>query len=119
MSSNVAHIRYFWRMPRRGVLTHVVVPALGVVALAYPLYSVAAPGQPYPYNLVPSLSAFGSSPAPRCYHYYRAKSPEKIAAIGAFITADDPGPSAAPGPWPRATRHPGCATVTLAVGLAR
>jgi amino acid transporter len=90
MLSNVAHIRYFWRMPRRGVVTHVVVPALGVVSLAYPLYSVAAPGQLYPYNLVPVIVGVWLLAGAALHHYYRAKSPEKIAAIGAFITADDP-----------------------------
>jgi amino acid transporter len=90
MLSNVAHIKYFWHMPRRSVFTHVIVPALSIVSLAYPLYSVAAPGQLFPYNLVPIVVGVWLLAGAGLHHYYRAKSPEKIAAIGAFITADDP-----------------------------
>jgi amino acid transporter len=89
MVSNVAHIRYFWHMPERSVFIHVIVPALGIVSLAYPLYSVAAPGQLFPYNLVPIVVGVWLLVGAGLHHYYRAKSPEKIAAIGAFITADD------------------------------
>ena len=44
MLANIAHIRFFWRVPRRSTITHVIAPALGVISLAYPLYSVIAPG---------------------------------------------------------------------------
>jgi amino acid transporter len=89
MVSNVAHIRYFWHMPQRSVFVHVIVPTLGIVSLAYPLYSVAAPGQLFPYNLVPIVVGVWLLVGAGLHHYYRAKSPEKIAAIGAFITADE------------------------------
>jgi amino acid transporter len=82
MMSNVAHIRYFRHLGKRGVVTHVVAPALGVVSLAYPLYSVTAPGQLFPYNWVPIVVGAWILAGVLLYLYYRARSPEKIAAIG-------------------------------------
>jgi amino acid transporter len=89
MLSNIAHIRYFWRIPGRSAFTHVIVPGLGVISLAYPLYSVAAPGQLFPYNLVPIVVAGWISAGVVLYYYYRAESPGKIAAIGAFVAEDE------------------------------
>jgi amino acid transporter len=92
MLSNVAHIRYFWHLPKRGVVTHVVAPTLGVVSLAYPLYSVTAPGQLFPYNWVPIVVGVWILAGVLLYLYYRARSPEKIAAIGTFVGGEDPEP---------------------------
>lgn len=89
MLSNIAHIRYFWRLPNRGMVKHVIVPALGLLSLAYPLYSVVAPGQLFPYNLVAGVVIVWVVAGFALYLYYRVKSPEKIAAIGAFIAHDD------------------------------
>jgi amino acid transporter len=89
MLSNIAHIRYFWHLPGRSAFTHVIVPALSVVSLAYPLLSVIALGQIFPYNLVPMVVAVWIIVGVVLYGYYRAKSPEKIAAIGAFTAEDD------------------------------
>jgi amino acid transporter len=89
MLSNIAHIKYFWRMPGRSPVTHVIVPALGVISLAYPLYAVAAPGQLFPYNLVPLVLGVWLIVGALLHSYYRARSPEKIAAIGAFIVDDE------------------------------
>jgi amino acid transporter len=91
MLSNIAHIRFFWHVPRRSTLTHVIAPALGVVSLAYPLYSVVAPGQLAPYNLVPIVIGVWLIAGALLHYYYRVTSPEKIAAIGAFITNDELG----------------------------
>ncbi len=91
MLSNIAHIRFFWYVPRRSTLTHVIAPALGVISLAYPLYSVIAPGQLTPYNLVPIVIGVWLIAGALLHYYYRVTSPEKIAAIGAFITNDDLG----------------------------
>jgi amino acid transporter len=87
--SNIALIRYFWQKPQRRILTHVIIPILGVVGLAYPLYSVSAPGQAYPYNLVPIVVLIWILLGLGLYLYYRAKAPEKIAAIGTFVAEDD------------------------------
>lgn len=91
MLSNIAHIRYFWRLPRRNVFTHVVAPALGIISLAYPLYSVVAPGQLAPYNLVPIVIGVWLIAGALLHYYYRKTSPEKIAAIGAFVSHDEHG----------------------------
>jgi amino acid transporter len=87
--SNIALIRYFWRRNDRKVFTHVIVPILGVVALAYPLYAVSAPGQAWPYNLVPLVVLAWIVAGVILFLRYRAKSPEKIAALGSFIAEDD------------------------------
>lgn len=89
LASNVALIRYFWNKPERRLVTHVVVPVLGVLALAYPLYSVSKPGQAYPYNFVPWIVLAWIVAGVGLYLYYRAKSPEKIAAVGTFVAEDD------------------------------
>jgi amino acid transporter len=87
--ANIALIRYFWRSKERKILTHVIIPALGVLALAYPLYVVGNFSQSYPYNLVPIVVLAWIAIGVGLYLYYRAKSPEKIAALGAFVTEDD------------------------------
>lgn len=49
---NVAVPVYFRREHRSEFSTsrHLVIPVLGIVALAYPLWETAKPSQPYPYN---------------------------------------------------------------------
>ena len=89
LASNVALIRYFWRRSDRNIVTHVVLPILGVLALAYPLYSVSKPGQAYPYNLVPIVVVVWIVGGIALFLYYRAKSPEKITALGSFIAEED------------------------------
>ncbi len=88
LASNVALIRYFWRSPERRLVTHVMLPALGVLALLYPLYVVSKPGQSYPYNLVPIVVLVWVALGIALFLYYRATSPAKIAALGSFV-ADD------------------------------
>jgi amino acid transporter len=89
LASNVAHIRYFWKLGERRLFVHVVVPVLGVIALAYPLYSVSKPGQAYPYNYVPWVVLAWIVLGAALYAYYRAKSPVKIAALGNFLAEED------------------------------
>lgn len=89
MLSNIALIRYFWHMDERHIITHVAIPTLGVLALAYPLYSVSAPGQVFPYNLVPIVVIVWIVAGVALYAYYRSRSPEKIAALGSFVVEDD------------------------------
>ncbi len=87
--SNIALIRYFWRQSERRILTHVVIPILGVLALLYPLYSVSAPGQAFPYNLVPFVVLAWIAAGVILYLYYRARSPQKISALGSFMAEED------------------------------
>lgn len=88
LASNVALVRFFWRLPERRALTHIVIPALGVLALLYPLYVVSKPGQAYPYNLVPIIVLIWIVLGVGLFVYYRSTAPEKIAALGSFV-ADD------------------------------
>lgn len=88
--SNIALIRYFAARGDRKVITHVVIPVLGVLALAYPLFSVAAPGQAFPYNLVPIVVLVWIIAGIVLYLTYRSRSPEKISALGTFTADDDP-----------------------------
>jgi amino acid transporter len=87
--ANIALIRYFWKLPERNVFTHIIVPVLGVIGLLYPLYAVAAPGQAFPYNLVPIVVGIWIIVGVVVFFYFKARSPEKIAALGAFIAEDD------------------------------
>lgn len=87
--SNIALVKYFWKLAERKLITHVIVPVLGVLALLYPLYAVANPAQSYPFNLVPIIVLLWIAAGVVLYFYYKAKSPEKIAALGSFITEED------------------------------
>jgi amino acid transporter len=89
--ANVALIRYFWRDPARNVFKHIVLPVLGCVALAYPLYFVAKPGQAYPYNLVPYVVLVWIVLGVATYFYFRANSPEKLAAVGSVLAEEEDG----------------------------
>jgi amino acid transporter len=89
MLANIALIKWFWRRDDRRVLTHVVIPALGVLALAYPLWAVAAPGQAFPYSLVPIIAIIWLVAGLALYLTYRSRSPEKIAALGSFMAEDE------------------------------
>ncbi len=89
MLCNIALIRYFFKLPERNWFVHIVVPILGVIALAYPLWSVAQPGQQYPYNLVPYIAVGWIVLGAIVYFYFRAKSPEKLAAVGAFLAEEN------------------------------
>lgn len=89
LASNVALVRYFQGAPDRSLVKHVVIPVLGVLALAYPLYSVAKPGQSYPYNWVSRIVLAWVLVGLALFAWYRAKSPAKIAALGSFVAEDD------------------------------
>ncbi|HEY5438768.1 MAG TPA: APC family permease [Acidimicrobiales bacterium] len=86
---NIALIRYFWKLPERNWLRHILIPVLGVAAMAYPLWSVAKPGQSWPYSLVPWITLAWLVLGTVLLLVYRQKSPEKIAAIGTFVADDE------------------------------
>jgi amino acid transporter len=88
MLCNIALMRYFFRLPERNILLHIIVPILGVAALAYPLWAVAQPGQAYPYNLVPYIVIAWIVLGTITYFYFRAKAPEKLTALGAFLAEE-------------------------------
>ena len=88
MLCDIALIRYFFSLPERNWFLHIVVPILGVAALAYPLWSVAQPGQAYPYNLVPYIAIGWIVLGAIVYFYFRAKAPEKLTKLGAFLAEE-------------------------------
>jgi amino acid transporter len=90
MMCNIALIRYFFRLPERNWLLHIVIPILGVAALAYPLWAVAQPGQTYPYNLVPYIVIAWVILGVITFVYFRVKAPEKLTALGSFLAEDNP-----------------------------
>ncbi len=87
---NIALIRYFFRLPERNWLLHIVIPILGVAALLYPLWAVAQPGQAFPYNLVPYIVLAWLVLGIITFAYFRVKAPEKLTALGAFLAEDNP-----------------------------
>ncbi|MHB1567655.1 MAG: APC family permease [Solirubrobacteraceae bacterium] len=89
MLANLGLIRFFWRDPERSVFKHIIAPILGIAALAYPLWSVAKPGQSYPYNLVPYVVLAWIIAGGVAYFYLRSKSPEKLAAVGRVLAEDE------------------------------
>jgi amino acid transporter len=89
--ANVALIRYFAKDPERNIFKHVILPILGIVALAYPLYFVAKPGQSYPYNLVPYVVLVWIVLGLATYFYFRANSPGKLAAVGSVLAEEEDG----------------------------
>jgi amino acid transporter len=56
--TNLALPVHYWRVHREqfGVLRHVVLPALGVAAIGYPIYQLIKPGQPAPFNRYPLIA---------------------------------------------------------------
>lgn len=90
MMCNIALIRYFFRLPERNWLLHIIIPILGVAALAYPLWAVAQPGQAYPYNLVPYIVIAWLVVGVITYVYFRTSAPEKLTALGSFLAEDSP-----------------------------
>ncbi|HWZ17466.1 MAG TPA: APC family permease [Ktedonobacteraceae bacterium] len=90
MMCNIALIRYFFGLPERNWLLHIVIPILGVAALAYPLWAVAQPGQVFPYNLVPYIVIAWIVLGIITFVYFRVKAPEKLAVLGSFLAEDNP-----------------------------
>ena len=86
---NIALISFFWKRSDRSVVKHMIVPVLGVLAMAYPLWSVAKPGQPWPYSLIPWIVLGWLVVGTVLLFTYKKTSPEKIAAIGTFVAEDD------------------------------
>jgi amino acid transporter len=103
--ANLALIRFFARDPERNVWRHVVAPVAGIVALAYPLYYVAKPGQAHPYNLVPYVVLAWILVGLATYLYLRARAPQKLAAVGKVLAEEED--DIAEGRLPSAPVHAG------------
>lgn len=89
MLANIGLIRFFWRDPERSIFRHVVAPILGIAALGYPLWSVAKPGQTYPYNLVPYVVLVWVIGGIAAYYYLRSTDPEKLKAVGQSLADEE------------------------------
>ena len=88
-ASSFALIRFFWKLPERNIVKHVILPLLGVAAFLYPLWSVAKPGQSWPYNLVFWIVIAWIVIGIGLYRYFLHKAPERIAALGTFVADDE------------------------------
>jgi amino acid transporter len=86
---NLALIRYFANRADRNIGLHVVAPILGCLGLLYPLWVVVAPGQAYPYSMVPYIVGVYVIAGLVAYFYLRGRSPQKLAAFGSVV-ADEP-----------------------------
>jgi amino acid transporter len=86
---NLGLIKYFASRPERNIWLHVVAPVLGSLGLLYPLWVVVAPGQAYPYSLVPYVVGVYVILGAVAYFYLRSRAPEKLAAFGSVV-ADEP-----------------------------
>lgn len=88
LCSNIALIRYFWKLREKSLWTHLLLPLLGIAALGYPLYVVVQPGQAYPYNLVGWIVGLWMVAGFALLAYLRVRSPEKVASVGTFDAGD-------------------------------
>jgi amino acid transporter len=88
LSSNIALIRFYWGLPERNLLLHVVVPVLGVLVLVYPLWSVVQPGD-FPYNLVPVIVVLWVLVGAITYAYFRTRDPRRLEAVGSVLASDE------------------------------
>ena len=86
---NIALIRYFSKREDRNIGLHVIAPILGCLGLLYPLWVVVAPGQAYPYSMVPYIVGVYVIAGLVAYFYLRGRSPRKLAAFGSVV-ADEP-----------------------------
>lgn len=89
MLCNVALIRFFYRHKSFNPFLHVVFPILGIGGLIYPLWETVAPGQAYPYNLVPYIVLVYIVWGLGTYLYLR-RAPEKLAAFGSVLAEEGP-----------------------------
>jgi amino acid transporter len=100
MLGNVSLICDCQRVSERRLSLRVVAPALGVVALVYPLWATVAaedqPGQHYPSRLVPALVAAWLLAGAGFHVYLRSRAPSRLAAVGASAAEIGPGPQQLP-----------------------
>jgi amino acid transporter len=78
-------IRYFARDSERSIIKHILLPIAGIAVLIYPLWAIAQPGQPAPFNLVPFIALAWLLIGVAVYMYLRAKAPNKLASVGSIL----------------------------------
>jgi amino acid transporter len=82
---NVALVAYTWRRPDRSVFRHVVLPLLGIAAIAFPLYELVKPGQPTPYDLFPYVTAAFIAVAIVRALWLRRRDPGLAERVGSLV----------------------------------
>ena len=82
---NVALVAYTWRRPDRSVFRHVVLPLLGIAAIAFPLYELVKPGQPTPYDLFPYVTAAFIAVAIARALWLRRRDPGLAERVGSLV----------------------------------
>jgi amino acid transporter len=87
--ANIGLIKFYWGQPDFSVVRHLIAPVIGTAVLIYPLYEVAKPGQPYPYNDVAYVVLAWIVIGYGLYAYLKRHSPEKLAALGATMATDE------------------------------
>jgi amino acid transporter len=87
--ANICLIKFYWGQPEFSVVRHLIAPVIGTAVLLYPLYEVAKPGQPFPYNNVAYVVLAWVIIGYGLYAYLKRKSPEKLAALGATMASDE------------------------------
>ena len=87
--ANIGLIKFYWGQPEFSVVRHLIAPVIGTAVLLYPLYEVAKPGQPFPYNFVAYIVLAWIIIGYGLYAYLKRRSPEKLAALGATMATDE------------------------------
>ena len=87
--ANIGLIRFYWGTPEFNVWRHMVAPLIGTAVLLYPLYEIAKPGQPFPYNYVAVVVLVWVVVGFGVFAYLRANAPAKLAALGATLATDE------------------------------
>ena len=87
--ANVGLIKFYWKQPEFNIWRHLIAPVCGTVVLIYPLYAVAKPGQPFPYNYVTEIVLGWLVLGIAAYAYLKRTSPDKLAALGAVMASDE------------------------------
>ncbi|MEY2554190.1 MAG: hypothetical protein QOC57_2050, partial [Ilumatobacteraceae bacterium] len=87
--ANVGLIVFYWGKPDFHVWRHLIAPVIGTAVLIYPLFEMAKPGQPFPYNHVSQIVIAWALIGFAVYAYLKKKSPDKLAALGATMATDE------------------------------
>jgi amino acid transporter len=87
--ANVGLIRFYWGEADFNAWRHLVAPVIGTAVLLYPLWSTVKPGQDFPYNHVSEIVLVWLVIGLAVYYYIKRTAPEKLAAMGATMAADE------------------------------
>jgi amino acid transporter len=86
---NAALIAYTWKRADRSISRHVVLPALGIAAIAFPFYELVKPGQPSPYSLFPYVTIVFVVIALVHALLLRRRDPRLAEKVGSLVADED------------------------------